>query len=37
MSALSPKLALASYAVAVATKNLEDWPQTVHTVVVKDA
>lgn len=37
MSALSPKLAVAGYAVTVATKNLEDWPHTVHTVVVEDA
>lgn len=36
-SALSPKLALAGFAVTVAMKNLEDWPHTVHTVVVKDA
>lgn len=36
-SALSSKLALAGFAVTVATKNLEDWPHTVHTVVIKDA
>jgi len=37
MSALSPKLAVAGYAVTVAMKNLEDRPHTVHTVVVEDA
>lgn len=36
-SALSPKLALAGFVVTVATKNLEDWPHTVHTVVDRDA
>lgn len=37
MSALILKLAVAGCAVTVAMKNLEDWPHTVHTVVIEDA